>query len=145
LENFEWDSTITVEDYQAENGENMNPFFNSVSPGYFDTLGMTLTAGHDLNDQIGTRNRKAAVVNESFAKHYFGDRSPIDYFFGFGNSPSVELDIEIVGVVSDTKYENLRDEVPRQIFICYRQSAWVSEMTAYVRTSLPSSVGSPGS
>jgi len=38
---------------------------------------------------------------------------PIGYHFMFGNSPSVELDIEIVGVVSDSKYENLRDAVPR--------------------------------
>jgi hypothetical protein len=38
MDNSSWDSTITVEGYQAGDGENMNPNFNSVSPGYFNRL-----------------------------------------------------------------------------------------------------------
>jgi len=50
----------------------------------------------------------------------------------------VKLDMEIVGVVQDAKYEDLRDEVPRQVFVAYQQSEWADGMTAYVRTSTAS-------
>jgi ABC-type antimicrobial peptide transport system permease subunit len=46
--------------------------------------------------------------------------------------------MEIVGVVEDAKYENLRDEVPRQVFVAHQQSEWASGMTAYARTSMGS-------
>jgi ABC-type antimicrobial peptide transport system permease subunit len=46
--------------------------------------------------------------------------------------------MEIVGVVEDAKYKNLRDEVPRQVFVHYQQSQLAAEMTFYVRASLPS-------
>ena len=42
MDNNSWDATITVEGYQAGDGENMNPSFNSVSPGYFKTLGIAI-------------------------------------------------------------------------------------------------------
>lgn len=139
MEGDEWDSTVTVEGYRAKEGEDMNPHFNAVTPGYFRTLSIPLIAGRDFDDQTGIPTRKAAIVNETFARRYFGDRNPIGYHFGFGAGPKVKLDIQIVGVSKDTKYEDLRSEKPRQVTVCYQQQDWASEMTAYVRTSLPSS------
>jgi hypothetical protein len=46
--------------------------------------------------------------------------------------------MEIVGVVADAKYESLRDEPPRQVFVAAQQADWATEMTAYVRTTMPS-------
>ena len=51
LEGNEWDSTVTVEGYQSKPGEDMNPFCNSVSPGYFKTLGVPLLLGRDFDDR----------------------------------------------------------------------------------------------
>jgi ABC-type antimicrobial peptide transport system permease subunit len=62
----------------------------------------------------------------------------VGYHLAFGDGPNVVPDLEIVGVVEDAKYENQRDEVPRQVFVNHMQAEWASEMTAYVRTSLPS-------
>jgi predicted permease len=136
MEGDEWDSTVRIEGYRSEDGENMNPHFNSVSPGYFETLAIPFLAGGDFDDAIGTEARKAVIVNETFAKRYFGDRSPLGYHVGWDSPPSAPPDLEIVGVVADTRYEGLAQEIPRQFFVSYRQNDWASEMTVYLRTAL---------
>ena len=59
------------------------------------------------------RRYKVAIVNESYAKHYFGDRSPIGRHIGFGINPGTKTPIEIIGVVKDAKYTGVRDDIPR--------------------------------
>jgi hypothetical protein len=53
------------------------------------------------------------IVNESFVKHYFGDANPIGRHIGFGNDPGTPTPMEIIGVVKDSKYTAVRDEIPR--------------------------------
>ncbi len=132
------DSTVTVEGYRAQDGENMNPNFNAVSPRYFRTLGMAIEAGREFDERDQIQGPKAAVVNRTFARRYFSDRSPIGYHIGLGRGPNVKTDMEIVGVVADVKYRNLREEVLRQVFVCHAQYEVATGMVFYVRTSLPS-------
>lgn len=138
MEGDEWDSTVTVEGYREADDENMNPHFNSISPDYFETLGMGIRQGRDFDSRDTKGAKPVVVVNETFAARYFEAESPLGYHIGFGGGPNVIPDMEIVGVVEDAKYENLRDEVPRQIFVHYAQNEWATEMTFYVRTTLPS-------
>jgi predicted permease len=139
MEGDEWDSTVRVEGYDSADGEDMNPHFNSVSPGYFRTMRIPILQGQDFDDRVGTPARKAVVVNQTFARKYFGDKSPLGYHIGWNSAPSDPPDLEIVGVVADAKYETLGElEIPRQIFIAYPQSDWATEMTVYVRSTLSS-------
>jgi predicted permease len=130
----EWDSTVTVEGYDAKPGEDMNPFYNAVSPGYFTTLGMPILAGRDFSSADTLGANKVGIVNEKFARHFFGDRNPVGRHFGFGGDPGTKTDIEIIGVVKDAKYESLRDEIPRQVFQPYQQRSSIPGMTVYVRS-----------
>lgn len=86
------------------------------------------------------RNRRfsprVAVVNEKFARHYFGDRPAVGRRIGEGIDPGTKTDIEIIGVVGDTKYQTMRQEAPRQVFFPYQQNSWADAMTAYVRTDI---------
>ncbi|HJS73015.1 MAG TPA: FtsX-like permease family protein, partial [Vicinamibacteria bacterium] len=131
----EWDSTVSVEGYRTAEGEDMNPHFNSVSSRYFETLGLAIRAGRDFDERDQRESKQSVVVNETFARKYFPEGSPLGYHIGWGDGPDTVFDMEIVGVVEDAKYEDLRDEVPRQVFVTYTQSDWASEMTAYVRTA----------
>jgi predicted permease len=145
LEGNEWDSSITIEGYQAKPGENMSPHCNAVSPGYFGTMGIPLLLGRDftLKDEhtaapepgLNIPNFRVAIANEKFVKHYFGDANPIGRHIGFGIDPGTKTPMEIVGVVKDAKYTSMRDEIPRQLFFPYLESNVGGGMTGYVRTT----------
>lgn len=138
LEDNEWDAGITVAGYNAKPGENMQAFMNYLTPGYFGTMGIPLISGRDFNDADVEGKPKVAIVNRSFEKHYFGDRSALGHHVGFGTDPGTKTDMEIVGVVGDAKYTSLRDDVQRQMFISSSQTKFVGGMTVIVRTSIGS-------
>jgi predicted permease len=146
LEGNEWDSSMSVEGYQPKPGENMNPYCNAVSPGYFRTMGIPLAAGRDFDDRDvryetvepkpnTPPSYKVAIVNESYAKHYFGDRSPIGRHIGFGINPGTKTPIEIIGVVKDAKYTGVRDDIPRQVFFAFMENDFAGSAVMYVRTA----------
>ncbi len=145
LEGNEWDSSITIEGYQAKPGENMSPYCNAVSPGYFATMGIPLVLGRDftIKDErtaapepgLNIPNFRVAIANEKFVKHYFGDANPIGRHIGFGMDPGTKTPMEIIGVVKDAKYTSMRDEIPHQLFFPYLESTVGGGMTAYVRTT----------
>jgi predicted permease len=147
LEGNEWDSSITIDGYDAKPGESMNPYFNAVSPGYFKTMSMRVLAGRDFDDRDARYEAvdpgapgfpppyTVAIVNQSFATHYFGDRNAIGRHLGFGGNPGTKTPIEIVGVVSDAKYTGVRDDVPRQVFVPFLQNDFAGGSVVYVRTT----------
>jgi len=112
---------------------------NFVSPGFFATLKIPLYAGRDFSERDATSAPKVAVVNQKFARYYFGDGAAVGRHIGMGADPGTKTDIEIIGVVGDTKYQTLREPMPRQVFFPYLQESWVDQMTAYVRTDLSTS------
>ena len=77
MEGSEWDSTITVEGYAAKQGEDMNPFYNATTPGYFSAMGIPIVAGRDFTEADGKNAQKVGIVNEKFTKQYFGNKSPL--------------------------------------------------------------------
>jgi predicted permease len=146
LEGGEWDSSVTVEGYVPKPGDGPEPYMNSIGPGYFATLGVPILAGRDftIKDTGEIKHGPDAddwvprmvIINEKFAKRFFGNANPIGRHVGFGSDPGTKTDMEVVGVVKDIKYTGLRDEIPVQMFIPYMAFRHVSEMTVYARTSL---------
>ena len=133
LDGNEWDSTVTVEGYSTKEGEWVDPHMQFVSPGFFQTLAIPVMLGRDFSDRDEKGAPQVAVVNERFAKRYFAGRSPVGLHVGMGGDPGTRTDIEIVGVVKDTRYESLRDEVPYELYRPYRQVEFVQVMTVYAR------------
>ena len=100
---------ITVAGYTEKEEEDMDIEKEVVSPGYFSTLGMPLIVGRGIGEQDGPDAAPVAVVNETFAKHWFGSAAnAIGHQFhdGGGNPPKdVKLQwLTIVGVVKDAKH-----------------------------------------
>jgi predicted permease len=138
LHGFEWDSNMSVEGHQAKDGEDMAAFMNSLSPGYFQTMGVPFLEGRDFDDRHFGDRATVAIVNRKFARHFFGDRSPLGRHIGFGVGPDAKLDIEIIGVVEDSLYEGPREGVRRQVFVPRFQRRSAGSAAYYVRTSLES-------
>jgi predicted permease len=138
LSGDEWDSTMGVEGHQVKDGEDTQAFMNSISTGYWKTMGVPLLEGRDFNDHDAGKDIQVAIVNRKFATHFFGSRSPIGRHIGFGNGPRSKLNIEIVGVTEDSLYEGPREGVHRQVFVPFLQMDFPASAAFYVRTALDS-------
>jgi predicted permease len=126
-------TTVSVEGYEPKEGENMNPNNNGVGPGFFSTLGMRLVSGRDFGEGDTAQSAKVAVVNEGFARYFFGERDPLGRRFLFRRNSE---DIVIVGVVADGKSASLREEPDRFVYFPYAQSADLGAVTYYVRSAV---------
>jgi predicted permease len=132
----EWDSSMAVEGHTFKDGEDMQAFMNALSPGYFQTMGITILEGRDFTRMDARQEATVAIVNRHFAEHFFKGRSAIGKRLGFGGGPATKLTIEIVGVVENALYEGPREGIHRQVFI----PRWgKSDATYYLRTATGSS------
>ena len=136
-----WSSTVRVDGYQSKPEEDMNPAFNAVSPGYFRTLGIPVLAGRDFgprDERTGALAKdesafRSVIVNEAFARKYFGSGSPLGRRLGFGGE-TAKMPMEIVGVIKDAKYQGMREDIRRQVFVPFLEDDDPGSITAYVRT-----------
>ncbi len=144
MRNNEWDNWVTVEGYTPQAGDRPFAYMNSVTPNYFATLGVPFVAGRDFTaqDTEQTLHREPdnwsptkIIVNEAFVKHYFNGQSAIGKRVGFGIDPGTKTDMEIIGVIKDIKYMNLRNDVPYQAFIPMLAARVHSGRTMFVRTA----------
>jgi predicted permease len=135
LADNEWDSSVTVEGYTAKSGEFVDPHMNYVAQDYFKALETPLLMGREFRPTDAKGSPKVCIVNEKFAKKYFKDGNAVGRHIGMGSDPGTKPDIEIVGIASDTKYENMREEIPVEMYVPYQQAEFVLGMSAYVRTA----------
>ena len=135
LDGDEWDNSIKVEGYITKQSESPDPHMQFISPDYFATLQIPILLGRDFRMTDVSGAPKVCIVNEKFARKFFKDGNAIGRHISMGDDPTRKLDIEIVGVVRDTKYESMRDEVPIEVYVPYTQTEFVLGMMAYVRTS----------
>jgi len=90
-----------------------------IGPDYFETLGTRLVRGRTLGEQDTPTSARVAVVNQRFARKFFGDQDPIGKHFG--GRPKHNDDYEIVGVVEDTKYQDTRRPAYATYYLPYLQ------------------------
>jgi predicted permease len=87
---------------------------NAVSPGFFATMQIPLLAGRGFDEHdsrpIGETGRRSVIVNQAFVNRYLAGRSPLGVRIGSGTLPETKTNIEIVGVVGDISYRNLRQQ-----------------------------------
>jgi predicted permease len=93
-----------------------------VGPSYPEALGMRLVDGRAIGLQDGPGTPRVAMVNETFAQHFFPGQSAIGHRFGFGGPPD-PADIEIVGVLQDARFHDVKDEIAPMVFISLFQEA----------------------
>jgi len=127
-----WGNSVSVQGFEKNPDTDDGSRFNAVSPAYFSTLGVPLLAGREFEGGDLAAAGKVAVVNEAFAKKFGLGREAVGKWMSEGGDD--ELDIQIVGLVKDAKYSDVKDEVPPQYFRPWRQQEDVGGLNFYVRT-----------
>jgi len=125
---------ITVEGYQAKEDEYVGAQHDGLTPDYFHTLGIPVVAGREFTDRDAAGAPKVVMVNQTFVKRYSAGGNLLGKHLAFG-SGNIPLDREIVGIVRDSKYGNLRETVEPFIYAPYAQDERLERMTFFVRTS----------
>jgi putative ABC transport system permease protein len=91
---------------------------NAVGPDYFRTLGIPLVAGREFTPQDTANGKKVAILSQGFARYLFEDRNPIGRHILLGAS---DTDAEVVGVVRDSRYNSVREDPPRFLYLPFSQ------------------------
>jgi predicted permease len=128
-------SNITVQGYKEQENENMDVDQNFVGPDFLSAMGAALLSGREIHESDTATAPNVAVVNEKFVQRFFAGREPIGQHFGFGGGDDVHLDVEIVGVVKDSKNVDLRQAVEPYVLVPYSHSSHFGNATFYVRTN----------
>jgi predicted permease len=126
---------VVVEGYQPRQGEDTGCENSDIATDYFKALGIPFDAGRDFSERDSSGAPKVAIINETMAHYFFGDSNPIGKKIGRDKVP----EIEIVGVVKDAKYSDLREKQRRHFYIPMRQELRFFDMTLHVRAA-----GDPG-
>jgi predicted permease len=132
----EWDNQIAVEGYKSADGEDMQAWMNSLTPGYFTTMKIPFVEGRDFKDEDIKEKATVCIVNRRLAEHYFPGRSAIGKRIGFGGGPGTKYDKEIIGVVENALYEGPRQGIRRQMYV---PNYGRNGVAFYVRTTAASS------
>jgi predicted permease len=127
-------SNMTIEGYQAQEGEDMDVRHNRIGPDYFATMGIPLISGREFTIADAAGGPKVAIINETMARRFFSNRNPIGSHFAFGAGDKIRLDIEIVGVVKDSKHTSLREKKWPFAYLPYAQEDNLGSVTFYART-----------
>lgn len=116
-----WTSSLSISGYTPHPKEDMGVVLNRVSGDYFDAAGISIVAGRPIRRSDTASTLKVAVVNQSFARHYFPN--------GDALGRTVKIDIaepgpwQIVGIARDTMSGGLRQDAPRTVYMPLAQLA----------------------
>jgi putative ABC transport system permease protein len=123
MEGDNWGETVYIEGQAPpppDSNQN-NASWLRVSAGYFETLGTKIVRGRSISEQDSPTSQRVAVVNQTFAKHFFKDDNPIGKHFGYIDQKNAG-DFEIVGVTEDTQYREPTHKIPPMFFLSSTQS-----------------------
>jgi predicted permease len=128
---------VAVQGFEAGPDTDSGSRYNRVGPGYFSALGIPLIAGREFTDADTMNSAKVALVNQTFAKKFGLGNDAVGKLMGWaaGEGYRSKLDTTIVGVVEDAKYSEVKQTVPPQFFVPYRQDEGLGSMHVYVRTA----------
>ena len=128
-----------IEFLENKKQDRMVPWFDRVSAGYFRTMGTPMLAGRDFDDRDSSSSPEVAIVNQEFSKKYLGGANPLGKTFRILSGPGEYQHVyQIVGLVKNSKYQNLRDDFVPIVFVAAAQDDKPGLGTnVMVRSALP--------
>jgi predicted permease len=126
----QWRGGLEIEGATLPSGQSAVVNLNEVSDGYFETLGTRIVAGRAFDVHDTKSSPRVAVINEVAARRYFSGANPLGRRIRISQSRLGDP-AEIVGIVEDTKYGGLRDNVPPTIYSAWSQHGVPAPLTKF--------------
>jgi putative ABC transport system permease protein len=125
---------ITPQGYAMKPDEDTDVDYTYIGPNYFSTMGIPLISGREFTDADGAASPKVCIINEKLAQRFFAGRDPIGLHIARGAGNHVTPDIEIVGVVANSKWGSARSDIVPFLYMPYAQNPLLGRLVFYVRT-----------
>jgi predicted permease len=145
LSGFDSSSTVTIEGQKPLSGDDADAHWHMVGPDFFSTTGIPILAGRDINEHDSGNGERAGVINETMARKFFPNSSPIGQR-AFVHTEAGQVPFVIVGVVQDSKQRSPKEKVLPRFYVPYFNPIgddWADGAAILVRTAgAPSSLSS---
>jgi len=125
-----------VQGYPRTPDLSKDSYYNAVGPGFFSTIGERIVSGREFTASDVLHAPRVAVVNEMFVKKFNLGSDPVGKMIGEGDT----LTHVIVGVVSDSRYSDVKQELRPVYFLPYKQDTTAGAMSFYVRSAVTPNV-----
>ena len=130
-----WGESVRVQGFACLPDVDCGSRFNMIGADYFKTFGVQLIAGREFTPSDKLGSQQVAIVNEEFARKFKMGRDVVGKFMGDGDGDS--LNIQIVGLVRNVKYSDVKDSVPPVYYRPWRQDSGAGSLYFYTRASIP--------
>ena len=130
-----WGNSVRVQGFVCAPDTDCGSRFNEIGDDYFKTFGVSLVGGREFTPSDRAGAQRVAIVNEAFASKFNMGTDVVGKFMGDDDNDS--LNVQIVGLVRNIKYSDVKDTVPPVYYRPWRQDTGVGSMYFYVRTSQP--------
>ena len=117
-------SSVHFQGREVARGPSSVVHMMTVSPEFFETMQIPVLAGRVFNASDGTDSPRVAMINDAAARERLGGENPLGRRFGF--SPEENSEVEVIGVVRDVKYADVREAEPPTVYLHYPQGSFGS-------------------
>lgn len=131
ISNTGWNGDVMVDGFVPKTPRDGLTWFNAVSPDYFTTLSIPLSAGRGFGANDGHDSPKVAIVNEALQKKFFGGKSAVGQFISTRLGPGAETKLQVVGVVKNSKYGSVTESHSETAFLPASQQDRVRPVTTF--------------
>ncbi len=121
---------IVVGGYTPKSSEKIHSRFDHVGPRYFSTVGIPLLLGREIGPQDSAAQPRVAVINQAFAREFFPNTDPLGRHVS-DTFPANPGEMQIVGVVADTKLNSLREQARPRIYAPLFNPLWEETEVSY--------------
>jgi predicted permease len=130
-----WGSSVSVDGFEVGPDTDTHSMYNEVGAGFFRMMNVPMVKGREFTASDAPSAPKVAVVNEAFEKKFGNGKSLLGRRMQQGGGG--KNDIEIVGVVKNVKYSEVKDEIPPVFYTPYRQDPRFGSSAFYIACALP--------
>ena len=130
-----WDNDVNVQGFAKTPDTDADAYTDAVGPDYAGFWGMPILAGRDFTTSDVVSSPRVAIVNETFAKKFGLGRDAVGKLIRVAGGDT--LNIEIVGLVKDARYSDVKQPMRPVYFLPYKQDSTIGGLYFYVRSAVP--------